>query len=309
MNFEQLKYIVEIERCGSINKASQTLFVTQPALSASIKELEGELGFTIFERSNKGIRPTAEGSQFVRSANDILSQIEKIRNFYFDGSSASTSVLRISSGRYSFVTNALIEFFNEHFKDKSQFSIYIDELGCQEVALDVFNRKADMGIIHIKNSEEDTWKRNLEEKGLEYNLLFNASSCITFRKGHPLQNKKNIKMEDIFEYPQIRTTAKSNTYCNYDATPSFPFYERFEKNIFTNNRNVVYDCLSRTDAVFFCITGLYITDFHPDLVTIPIPGDKTSWGIYYVKLKNLPLNANTMAFLKILKEQGAPVLP
>ena len=78
MNFEQLKYIVEIERCGSINKASQTLFVTQPALSASIKELEGELGFTIFERSNKGIRPTAEGSQFVRSANDILSQIEKI---------------------------------------------------------------------------------------------------------------------------------------------------------------------------------------------------------------------------------------
>ncbi|MBQ5325718.1 MAG: LysR family transcriptional regulator, partial [Oscillospiraceae bacterium] len=61
MTFSQLNYVLEISRCGSINKAASKLFVSQSSLSNSIQELEKELDITIFVRSTKGIELTPEG--------------------------------------------------------------------------------------------------------------------------------------------------------------------------------------------------------------------------------------------------------
>ena len=55
MNLKQLEYVIEISKCGSINKAAQTLYVAQPSLSTSIKQLEQELKFNVFRRKNSGI--------------------------------------------------------------------------------------------------------------------------------------------------------------------------------------------------------------------------------------------------------------
>ena len=205
MNLQQLQYFREICRCGSINKASQTLFVTQPALSLAVKELESELGFTLFVRSNKGMHPTTEGFIFLNSIQDIMSQIEHLKNHYLQcSSSAASSVFRISFSRYSFVSSALIKFYFSHFEKLPLFSLELNEVDCQQVIEDVFHKKADIGIIHTRNTSDSIQKKDLSNKGIEWQLLFSSSSYVIFRQAHPLSKKAAIWPEDIKDFPQIR---------------------------------------------------------------------------------------------------------
>ena len=74
MTLQQMKYVIEIAERGSMNEAAKSLFMSQPSLSATIKDLEDELGITIFQRSNRGIELTTEGSEFLGYVRQILDQ-------------------------------------------------------------------------------------------------------------------------------------------------------------------------------------------------------------------------------------------
>ena len=221
MNLRQMEYIIEVDRCGSINKASQALFISQPALSSAIRELETELGFPVFVRSSRGITVTVEGRQFIASAQQILNQVNQIRNTHVNKEGDPPPILRISSGRYSIVTKAAVELYQREFLRRPQFSFYLNENGNTDVVQDVFNRRADIGLIHIKNVEEESWKKSLESRGLEHMFLFSGRPCITLRKEHPLMQKETLTPEDIYQYPQVRTISKNAEYCNYDMTTPF----------------------------------------------------------------------------------------
>ena len=85
MNLVHLKYAVEVAETGSINKASEKLYVSQPNLSRAIKELEASLGVTIFDRSAKGMVLTPDGEVFVRYARSILRQVDAIEEVFSKG--------------------------------------------------------------------------------------------------------------------------------------------------------------------------------------------------------------------------------
>ena len=85
MNILHMKYAVEVARAGSLNKAAESLYVALPNVSRSIKELEADLGITIFDRSAKGMTLTPEGEEFIGYAKGILRQIEQVEKLYRDG--------------------------------------------------------------------------------------------------------------------------------------------------------------------------------------------------------------------------------
>ena len=74
MTFQQLEYIVEISKCGSINKAAQKLFLSQSGISTAVRELENELGIRVLARSNRGVEFTPEGKEFLSYAVSLLEQ-------------------------------------------------------------------------------------------------------------------------------------------------------------------------------------------------------------------------------------------
>ena len=82
MNVNQLKYVLEVAGSSSMREASTKLYVSQPALSASIRELEEELGILIFERTNKGISLTDEGREFVEYAKKAVGQYAIVEDRY-----------------------------------------------------------------------------------------------------------------------------------------------------------------------------------------------------------------------------------
>ena len=72
MTFQQLTYVVEISKCGSINKAAHKLFLSQSGISTAVRELEEELGIKFFVRSNRGVEFTPEGKEFLGYAGMII---------------------------------------------------------------------------------------------------------------------------------------------------------------------------------------------------------------------------------------------
>ena len=79
-----MKYAVEVAKAGSLNKAAETLLIAAPNVSRSIKELEADIGISIFERTAKGMELTPEGEEFINYAKGILSQIDEVENFYIE---------------------------------------------------------------------------------------------------------------------------------------------------------------------------------------------------------------------------------
>ena len=96
MTLQQLKYIIKIVECGSITEAAKKLFITQPSLSSSVKELEKELGFELFSRSAKGISLTVDGAEFLSYARQVVEQEELLEQRYL-GKKPSRQLCSIST--------------------------------------------------------------------------------------------------------------------------------------------------------------------------------------------------------------------
>lgn len=82
MNLQTLRYVVTIAQTGSLSKASQYLFVSQSTLSRSVKELEQQLGISLFFRTNQGVQVTHDGEEFISRANQILMDISALEGRY-----------------------------------------------------------------------------------------------------------------------------------------------------------------------------------------------------------------------------------
>ena len=109
LNLLHMKYAVEVARLGSLGKASETLLIATPNISRSIKELEADLGISIFERTTKGMELTPDGEQFINFAKRILGQIEQVEDFYKKGT-AKKQEFSISVPRACYISEAFAEF-------------------------------------------------------------------------------------------------------------------------------------------------------------------------------------------------------
>lgn len=298
-----MKYALEVYRQNSFRKAAQSLFVTQPTLSIAVKELEKELGFTIFERSSHGISPTPAGMAFLATISDILVHLEQIKAQYSESEEAPL-VLRISTSRYSFVASCLLRYCQESLRSVERYSITVEEQDCQQTIQDVLHRKSEIGIIHVNGRNLRAQLKYFQEKSIHCGLLFQANPCLVFRAGHPLEKKASISMEDIAEFPQIRTSSRNFNHYDVEANFSFSDYMDSGKNLFLSSRAMIYNLLPNCDAVYLALCEHGIHPFYPNVVTRPLQNESPNY-FYYITLEDVPFNKNTKRFLEILRSQTA----
>lgn len=138
MTLQQLKYIVTAAEAGTISEAAEKLFISQPCLTNSIKELEKEMNLTIFERTNKGIYVSKEGEIFLGYARQVLEQANLLEEKYKNNSGGKKQFC-VSAQHYSFAVNAFVDLINEYGNDEYDFSIR--ETQTYEIIEDVSNMK------------------------------------------------------------------------------------------------------------------------------------------------------------------------
>ena len=189
-----MKYAVEVAKAGSLNKASEVLLVATPNISRSIKELEGDLGIAIFERTAKGVTLTPEGEEFINYAKELLNQIDQVENFYKKGTSKKQK-FSISVPRACYISDAFSE-FSKHISDDPA-EIFYKETNSQRTIKNILNHDYKLGIIRYAANYDKYFKSMLEEKGLTYEMITEFSYSLIMSKDSVLAQKDVITFDDL----------------------------------------------------------------------------------------------------------------
>ena len=251
MNILHMKYAVEVARLGSLNKAAETLMVAQPNISRSIKELEADLGITIFQRSAKGMILTPDGEEFIEYARDILHRINKMEQSYRDGSHKKRK-FSISVPRACYISAAMAE-FSKNIGD-TPVEIYYKETNSKKTIKKLLENEYKLGIIRYSDNYDKYYKNMFEEKGLSYEIVAEFSYVLLMSKDNPLAERETITYEDLSDYIEI---AHADPYVP-TLSMSKVFREELPDNIgqriFVFERASQFDLLSENPKTFMWVS-------------------------------------------------------
>ena len=246
-----MKYAVEVARLGSLGKASETLLIATPNISRSIKELEADLGISIFERTTKGMELTPDGEQFINFAKRILGQIEQVEDFYKKGT-AKKQEFSISVPRACYISEAFAEFSKSLSGDAAE--IFYKETNSQRTIRNMLEHDYKLGIIRYAENYDKYFKSMLEEKGFHYELVTEFTYSLIMSADNPLAKKENISYDDLKDYIEI---AHADPY-----VPSMPLSkvvkeelpDNINRRIFIFERASQFDLLSMNPETFMWVS-------------------------------------------------------
>ncbi len=247
-----MKYAVEVARLGSLGKASETLLIATPNISRSIKELEADLGISIFERTTKGMELTPDGEEFINFAKRILGQIEQVEDFYKKGI-AKKQEFSISVPRACYISEAFAEFSKSLSGDAAE--IFYKETNSQRTIRNMLEHDYKLGIIRYAENYDRYFKSMLEEKGFQYELVTEFRYSLLMSADNPLANKENISYDDLKDYIEI---AHADPY-----VPSMPLSKVVKEELSDNIKRRIYiferasqfDLLSMNPETFMWVSS------------------------------------------------------
>ena len=222
MNMNQLKYVLEVSSASSMREAATNLFISQPALSLSIRELEEELDIQIFERSNKGISLTDEGREFVSYARKAVAQYGILEDRYLFGDHHKER-FSVSTQHYTFAIRAFSDMVRQFQPEKYLFSIH--ETKTYEVLEDVRTMRSEVGIISFSGANENVLRKLFREYQLDFVPLMQRETYIYVWQDHPLAGRKEISLPELEDYPCVTFDQSSNSsfYLTEEAMADYDF--------------------------------------------------------------------------------------
>lgn len=198
MTLQQLIYIVKIADAKSMNKAAAELYVSQPALSSTLKDLEEELQLELFIRNNRGIVITAEGEEFLKYARQMVELSRMITERFID-QKHSKKKFSVSMQHYSFAVEAFIDLAKEFGMDHYEFAIH--ETKTHEVIENVKNYQSELGVLYVNSFNEKVMHKIFTENEVEFIPLFACKLYVYLSKNHPLGQRECIDFEELKSYP------------------------------------------------------------------------------------------------------------
>ncbi len=240
MNITQIKYVLTVASSPSMRDAATKLYVTQPALSASIRELEEELGILIFERTNKGISLTEEGREFVAYGKKALAQYEILEARYLSKDSDKEH-FSVSTQHYNFAIKAFTEIIRDKDPDRYVFSIH--ETKTAEVLKDVGTLKSEVGIVSFSRDNEAVIRKLFKEYQLEFTPLMIRETYAYVWKDHKFAKRKTISLEELKEYPCVAfdQSDDSNFYLTEEAMGNYDFQKLIKSDDRATTMEIISD--------------------------------------------------------------------
>ncbi len=198
MTLQQLKYAITISETGSLNKAAETLYISQPSLTTAIRELEKEIGIRIFNRSGRGVTLTNDGTEFILYSRQVYGQYNLLVEKYSPDSSIKKK-FGVSSQHYSFAVKAFVEMVKNF--DTAEYEFAIRETKTRDIINDVYTLRSEIGILYLNDFNRKPLTKLFESNGLCFHTLTECKPFVYLWKGHPLANESSICFEQLLDYP------------------------------------------------------------------------------------------------------------
>ncbi len=314
LKLEHFFYMSEIARSGSISRAAENLYISQPYLSTSLKELENELCIKLFVRTHKGVVLTEAGKRFLACAKTVEDAVREVR-LLTPSASGVRQKLSIAS-IYSFT---MLDLFDRFARQESfaGADITYAETPNKDIPDMVAQGVFDVGVIYLRSLQENAQLEKLEQKGLLFSPLCRERLYLVVSAGHPLASRSEVRHGELADYPLIVERHKRPTSEPPEDNNPFPEYFRSSPQkpvLFDNNRSLMY-YLTKS-ATCFTLGQKCLNLSNPfvksgQLVYIPI-SDLDAWlTTGYVVKANRPFHNLQHSFIehleKFFTEYGAGV--
>ena len=270
MTLQQIQYVLTISRTKSMNKAAKLLYVSQPSLTSAVRELEQELGITIFSRSSRGVTVTNEGAEFLAYA----SQMQELQDLIMEKYAGGAPVKRhfcVSAQHYSFAVKAFVETVSAF--GISEYEFAFRECPTRDVISDVARRRSEIGILYLSDYNRTMLMHLLKAEGLIFHPLIRCSASVYLWKEHPLAKRETLSLDDLAPYPCISFEQGDERafYLAEEILPDHVYPKLIKTCDRATNLNLMVGLLGYTLCSGIICEELNGTDF----VTVPFRDDST----------------------------------
>ena len=301
MTLTQLNYLITIAETKSLNKAAEQLYLSQPSLTNAIKELEKELGITLFYRSGRGVTLTNDGTEFLLYAKQIYGQYESVLEKYGKGGSYKKK-FGVSTQHYSFAVKAFVDMAKEF--DMSKYEFALRETKTMEVISDVNTMKSEIGILYLSDFNRKAIEKLLKSYDLEFHHLVDCQAYVYIWKDHPLAKEASISFAQLNGYPCLSFEQGDNS--------SFYFAEEilstneYSQVIKANDRATMLNLMVGLNGYTLC-SGIICEELNGnDFVAVPFRDDAQNpnsvMEIGYIVKKNTVRSKMGELYIEKLKE-------
>ena len=284
MTLQQLRYAITIADSTSMNEAAKQLFISQPSLSSSIRDLEVELGMELFIRSSRGITLTPEGNEFIGYARQVMEQYRLMEERYIDKKEIKKK-FSVSTQHYTFAVKAFVELVKKIGMDEYECAVH--ETKTYDVISDVKSFKSEIGILYLDDFNRKVLLKIFKENSLEFTELFPCKTYVYLWRGNPLANKEKITFEDLEEYPSLSFDQGSHN-AFYFAEEVLSTYD-YKRIIKANDRATLLNLMVGLNAYTLC-SGIVCEELNGDeYCAIPLDSEEEMM-IGYISRKGVPLS-------------------
>ncbi|MEW4353934.1 LysR family transcriptional regulator [Streptococcus pneumoniae] len=293
MNIQQLRYVVAIANSGTFREAAEKMYVSQPSLSISVRDLEQELGFQIFNRTSSGTVLTRRGMEFYEKAQELVKKFDIFQNQYVNPED-ERSEFSIASQHYDFLPPLMVEFAETYPQDKN-FRMF--ESTTVQILDEVAQGHSEIGIIYLDNQNRKGIMQKIDKLGLEVMELLPFQTHIYLRENHPLTQKEELVMEDLIGLPTVRFTQEKDEYLYYSEN----LVDTSDSSLMFNvtDRATLNGILERTDA-YATGSGFLDSDSVNGITVIPVK-DALDNHLVYVKREGMELSPVGKAFVAVME--------
>lgn len=296
MTLTQLKYVITVAKSRSMNEAAKQLYISQPSLSSSIKELEEEIGIEVFRRTNKGVFVTTEGEEFVGYARQVVEQYMLIETKYIDKTNVKKK-FGVSTQHYTFAVNAFVEMVKQFGMDEYEFAIH--ETKTFEVIENVKNFKSEIGILYINEFNKKILYKLFSEYGLEFNPILDCHIYVYMWKGHPLADKNEISLDELEDYPCL-SFEQGNNNSFYFAEEVLSTYN-YKQLIKANDRATLLNLMVGLNGYTLC-SGIICEELNgSDYCAIRLKSDEIM-TIGYLSRKGVAISSLGQKYIEELSK-------
>lgn len=302
MTIQQLRYAVTIAEYNSMNKAAEKLFISQPSLSNSIKELEDELGMELFIRNSRGVTVTGMGNEFLAYARQLIEQYEIIEDRFVDKNKGKKK-FSVSMQHYSFAVKAFVEVVKQFDSGEYEFAVY--ETRTYEVMENVKNYISEIGVLFMNRFNERILNKYFRDNNLEFVRLFDCNTYVYLWNKHPLAGKDVITLEELQEYPCLAFEQGKNNSL-YLAEEMLSDYQ-YKRIIHANDRATMLNLMVGLNGYTLC-SGIISEELNgDDYRAVPLATNEVM-TIGYVKVKGMRLSTIGESYIEELSEYKKLVL-
>lgn len=292
---QQLKYVVKIVEYRSITEAARNIYISQPALSNSIKELEAELKIEIFCRRAKGISLTKEGSEFLSYARQVLEQENLLEQRYAD-KKPSRQMCAISTQHYAFAVNAFCNLISETNAEEYEYTLR--ETRTSEIIDDVRNMKSEIGILYLNDFNQKVISKLLKDSLLDFIPLFTAKPHVFVSAECPLAKKRFVSFKDLENYPYL--SFEQGDFNSFYFSEEIQSTVSHKKSIHVSDRGTLFNLIIGING-YTISSGVVTSDLNgSQIVAIPLKVED-SMTVGYVVNNRIPLSSCAQSYIESLK--------